>query len=386
VNEGVGTVNIYEGDTLKHVLADLGIAKTSYYRMRKQGTLHDEIVERDGERLWRVVVLEPGDTPVKENKICQIFSHRRFMREWIEWNEDGIHKTPWSASYKKKQLEYIEKYFNRYDLISAENLVDWLKTYYAQEHREGKRKTPHVDAMQVTLKRHMQSCVSNYARFLYEQKGILTLDDYSKIKLLYPKRPPRYQPTQNLLYDEDLEPIQKAIGKLYEKKAFSNELLLKTVLTLLAETGLRIHELCSLSLENLNFSDNPMRSVLKVRGKGGKERMVPFSKRAQAIINEYLQVERNGNKKSLFWVTNTNNGRKTPLKVDWLAHEIEAVSELADIKFTAHSFRHYRATQWANDARIPITTTQRWLGHESLQVTQRYIHTSDEMAMQAAFA
>lgn len=379
-------MNIYEGHTLTEVLTNLGIARTSYYRMRKQGTIHDEIVERDGERLWRVLVLEPGNTPMKEDKICDIFSHRRFMREWVEWNEDGIHKTPWSASYKKKQLLYIEKYFSRYDVISAENLVDWFKTYYAEEYAQGKRKTSNVDAMQVTLKRHMQSCISNYARFLYEQKDILTLDEYGKIKLLYPKRPPRYQPSQNLVYDEDLRPIDEAVSRLYEGKVFSNELLIKTVFTLLSETGLRIHELCSLSLDNLNFSDNPMRAIIRVRGKGGKERTVPFSKRTQAAVREYLQAENKARGKKLLWVTNTRTGRKTSLKIDWLAHEIETVSKLAGIKFTAHSFRHYRATQWANDARIPITTTQRWLGHESLQVTQRYIHTSDEMAMQAAFA
>ena len=130
----------------------------------------------------------------KEPKVHDIFSHRRFMREWIAFMEDGIHRKPWSDTYKKSQLGYINRYFERYDVISADNLVDWYKTYFQDEFEAGKRETAAALPIQVTLKRHMQSCVSNFARFLYEQKGILTLDEYTKIKLLYPKKPPTYTP------------------------------------------------------------------------------------------------------------------------------------------------------------------------------------------------
>jgi integrase/recombinase XerD len=143
--------------------------------------------------------------------------------------------------------------------------------------------------------------------------------------------------------------------------------------------------MCDLSISDLHFSDDSKKAFVRVRcGKGGKERYVPFSMPAQEAIREYLKHRPNVESNKLFWAYNPKYGY-TPIIRDCVIRRMKQISDRCGIRFTAHSFRHYRITRWANSPKIPITMVQLWAGHSSLIVTQRYIHTRNEEALAFAF-
>ena len=118
-----------EAYTIDDVIQQLGISKKSFYRWRAKGLINDEIELIDNTKVHKIRFYEPNEQrPVKtDSKIQSIFSHRRFLKEWVEWRENGLGIRPSSQTYKRSQLEYIGKYFARYDLINAESLSEWLK-------------------------------------------------------------------------------------------------------------------------------------------------------------------------------------------------------------------------------------------------------------------
>lgn len=296
--------------------------------------------------------------------------HDKYLDEWIAWREEGIHTQPWSESYKRLQLQYIQKYFERWPVISSHYLETWLRE---------------TSVMQKTLRTHKHAPVSSYAKFL-ESKGILNPDECRKIKALYPKKSPYYHPEQKIIYKEDLEVILKAADEDGGRNKYQR-ILNKTLIIFLSQTALRVSEMCNLTLSDLRFNEDAKHAWVRVRfGKGGKERFVPFSQVAQQVIREYLanRPEKVKDEKQLFWAFNPKFGY-TPLNSSCVARRFQGISERCGIPFSAHSFRHYRITRWANNPKIPITVTQNWAGHTSLIVTQRYIHTRHEEALVAAF-
>lgn len=155
----------------------------------------------------------------------------------------------------------------------------------------------------------------------------------------------------------------------------------QAMLELLYGAGLRASELVSLDLESIDFS----RRVLRVVGKGRKERIVPFGEKAKAALSAYLLVrpdllgaaakaETSGAERALF--LNARGGR---LSVRGLAKRLVARLEEAPIerRVTPHVLRHSFATHLL-DGGADLRSIQAMLGHSSLGTTQRYTSVSVE--------
>jgi integrase len=222
--------------------------------------------------------------------------------------------------------------------------------------------------------------VSSFAKFL-DQKGFLQAGEYQRIRGLYPKKSPYYQPIQKIIRKEDLEILIKTAMAGH---VFYQALLNKTLLIFLSETGLRVSEAAGLTLNDAQYCDIPAKAYIRTFGKGGKWRLVPFSKLAQKTVSEYLRHRPQVQSVALFLAFNPRHGH-TPITSDGIIRRFKTLSEETGIPFSAHSLRHYRITEWASNPRIPITTVQKWAGHTTLTVTQRYIHITDDDALQAAF-
>lgn len=387
-------------NTIIEGLTQLGISESSYYRWRSQGRAFDEIVMIVARPMVKIVVLDgkrghhnegcvtmdakfsgrdalPAPRGAKQIEpphgapnIESFFGHKKYLKGWIEWRDSGIGQKVWSKVYRHHQIRYANRFFKQFDVISSENLRTWLNE---------------LPPSSQSGRSDRYCFVVSMAKYLYKELNILPEDEHARIKAMYPGKTPDYEPKQHIIYDEDLELIFAKLPVYYAEKPYHG-LLIKTMITLLAETGIRISELASLSRENMNFSDNPQRAFIKVKGKGSKTRKVPFSRAAQADIREYLanKPEEAGND-SLFSVYHYHKKQYTPFQDNWLKHELKFLSDFIGIRFTAHSFRHYRITKWANNPRIPITSTQLWAGHNQLTVTQNYIHIRDDDALIAAF-
>ena len=148
------------------------------------------------------------------------------------------------------------------------------------------------------------------------------------------------------------------------------------IMELFYSTGIRLSELINLTLNDLKQEEG----LIKVKGKGRKERFVPVGKKAISVINEYLVTRRDlllasqrmHNERSLFV---TGKGRKLyPQAVGRIVRKyIGAVSEIE--KKSPHVLRHTFATHLLNHG-ADIRAVKELLGHESLSTTQVYTHVS----------
>jgi site-specific recombinase XerD len=147
----------------------------------------------------------------------------------------------------------------------------------------------------------------------------------------------------------------------------------KAILETLFSTGLRISELCSLD-RNIDLKEGE----IKVRGKGGKIRVVFLSERAKKALSDYLE-KRNDKSNALFINLSRNKkfSRITPRGVELI---IKHYAEKAGIlkKLTPHTLRHQFATDLLK-AGADLRAIQMLLGHKNIQTTQIYTHLTDKI-------
>jgi integrase/recombinase XerC len=140
----------------------------------------------------------------------------------------------------------------------------------------------------------------------------------------------------------------------------------RAIFELLYASGLRVSELTSLNTEDLQFSTR----FLRVRGKGGKERIVPFGAKAADALKEYMAARPGSSGTALF--LNRNGGRLTSRSV----HRTVLARVLASLQeegVSPHTFRHTFATHLL-EAGADLRVIQELLGHASLSSTQIYTH------------
>lgn len=152
----------------------------------------------------------------------------------------------------------------------------------------------------------------------------------------------------------------------------------RAILELLYSTGIRVSELTSLDLTDLDLS----RNQVTVFGKGSKERTVPLGTKAAEALEDHLHYRQklftsksdNDSKKALFIAS--AGGRIYPRKVQRIVREyFMKVSEVT--QKSPHTLRHSFATHLL-DAGADIRIIKEFLGHSSLASTQIYTHTSVE--------
>jgi len=146
----------------------------------------------------------------------------------------------------------------------------------------------------------------------------------------------------------------------------------RAMLETLYACGLRVSELVNIQLSNLFFDEG----VIKVHGKGRKERFVPINKRAITYITFYLEHYRNhqtpqpGETDSLF--LNRRGKRLTRAMVFTI---IKRLAEAINLKknISPHTFRHSFATHLLENG-ADLRAIQQMLGHESIITTEIYTH------------
>lgn len=148
----------------------------------------------------------------------------------------------------------------------------------------------------------------------------------------------------------------------------------RAILELLYASGLRVSELSGLDVRNVNFGD----AFVLVRGKGNKERMVPFGSKAKAAIEAYLPVRerilRESRAASTALFLNVRGGRLTTRSVDRLLKRY--VQRFGPrVKVSPHSLRHAFASHLLAEG-ADLRAIQEMLGHKSLATTQKYTQVS----------
>lgn len=151
----------------------------------------------------------------------------------------------------------------------------------------------------------------------------------------------------------------------------SKDLTAKAMLILLYGCGLRIHELMTLKVSDINFDHR----IVRVLGKGNKERIVPISYYAVNVIKKHLERTKEVFGRSFEYVFVSKNGEHYSYPPGIFRRLIKAHADKLGItkKVNPHVFRHSFATHLLNHG-MDIVMIQMLLGHANLTTTTIYTH------------
>jgi len=143
----------------------------------------------------------------------------------------------------------------------------------------------------------------------------------------------------------------------------------RAILETLYSTGIRVSELVGLNVDNVDFIGN----VIKVEGKGKKERLVPVGDRALRALREYLEERKND---SSIVFLNKNGTRLSARSVCNITHKYIRLTGVRN-SISPHALRHSFATHLLNRG-ADLRSVQELLGHVNLSTTQIYTHMTTE--------
>lgn len=238
--------------------------------------------------------------------------------------------------------------------------TDMLENYIATLHQKYKPKT---------VKRKIAS-IKAFFHYL-EYKEIITTNPFSKIQV-------RFREPVILPKTIPLHTIEKFLAAIYNryhnaKTTYQKDCALRdaAVIELLFATGMRISELCSLKICDVNLYD---RTVL-IYGKGAKERIIQIGNDdVIKILNTYKNTFLAQMQGCNHFFANPNG---TALSDQSVRRMIKKYATLAGIELhiTPHMFRHTFATSLL-EADVDIRYIQEMLGHSSINITEIYTHVT----------
>jgi len=149
----------------------------------------------------------------------------------------------------------------------------------------------------------------------------------------------------------------------------------RAMLELLYATGLRVSELINLQLSQVNFNQG----VLRIVGKGDRERLIPLGEEAQRWLRDFIDGPRMEIllERQTDYLFPTRRGDRMTRQAFW--HIIKRYAKKAEIqkKLSPHSLRHAFATHLLNRG-ADLRVVQLLLGHSDLSTTQIYTHVARE--------
>jgi integrase/recombinase XerC len=213
------------------------------------------------------------------------------------------------------------------------------------------------------------SSIRSFFKFL-EKHGVVSENPAESVLTPKQEKPiPRYLTVDDMFRLLDSVKTNDVTGK-------RNRAMLET----LYSTGIRVSELVGLNVPDINFSGK----VIRVTGKGDKERIVPIGQTALTAIKNYRddlqQTKVAINQRGPVFL-NKNKGRLTVRSVARILDKAAKDAGLA-VPVAPHDLRHSFATHML-DAGLDLRMVQELLGHKQLSTTQKYTHVSIDRLMVA---
>lgn len=151
----------------------------------------------------------------------------------------------------------------------------------------------------------------------------------------------------------------------------------QAILELLYSSGMRVSEICNVNIQDIDLNSR----VIRVFGKGKKERLVPYSEICKKCIIEYSRTLRpellsKNNTKNNALFLNFRGARLTPRGFQYILKQITVKTGI-EMDLHPHTLRHTFATHLLEGG-ADLRTIQELLGHESISTTQVYTHITTE--------
>jgi integrase/recombinase XerD len=271
-----------------------------------------------------------------------------------------------TLSAYRNDLEDLSAHLRATSRTIADASTDDLRAFLAKLSRRGLKAS--------SLARRL-SAVRQLYRFLYAE-GHRSEDPAAVLE-----GPKRARPLPKVLSIADVDMLlkQARTNSENEKQAPAQRLRAARLLCLLEvvyATGLRVSELVALPASAARQDQR----MLIVRGKGGKERLVPLNKQAKRAMSDYLELraatERDAKSKWLF----PSFGEQGHLTRQHFARELKALGQACGIRperLSPHVLRHAFASHLLHNG-ADLRVVQTLLGHADISTTQIYTHVLEE--------
>jgi len=204
------------------------------------------------------------------------------------------------------------------------------------------------------------SSIRSYHKFLSAENYV---NENPTLILTSPKAPKKLP---HVLMEEEISAIINAVVETFQYAKRD-----KAIIEMLYSCGLRVSELCALSLNNLYLNDD----MIRIMGKGSKERLLPVGGRAKIFLNDYLihcrpGIQKDKGSSSVFLSRNGN-----PLTRAMINNILRKWSQVAGISksVSPHTLRHSFATHLLEGG-ADLRFVQALLGHSDISTTQIYTH------------
>lgn len=280
----------------------------------------------------------------------------RWLEEFLKYLEVEKNYSPQTLKAYKKDLEDFLNHYQALNIKDFKHLQPFhLRLYLANLKKT--KKAPTTIARKV-------SALRSFFRFLSKKEVI-------------PKNLILYLLTPRVLKRFPRVPTEEELNQMIEQVKENSFLGLRnrTILELGYGCGLRVGELTNLTLNQLNLQLR----FLRVIGKGNKERMIPFGKKAQQLLERYLRerekVLLNLGKNHEFVFINSKGDKLTDRGVRYI---LKTLGKSYGIEYLhPHTLRHSFATHLLNSG-ADLRAIQELLGHASLLTTEIYTKVSYE--------
>lgn len=253
---------------------------------------------------------------------------------------------------------------NQFDQFILANKLEWHEKKSIEEYID----VLHSFYKPKSVKRKIAS-IKAFFHYL-ELEEIIEVNPFHKIQIKY-KEPFILPKTISL---KNIETIinyayvyYKNANTNYSKKTSLRNAL---ILELLFATGMRISELCSLKIEQIDLTEY----IIKIYGKGSKERLIQIcNHNVQKLLHNYIK-ERGKERNDDYLFINRLNNRLSEQSVRNMINNYAKQAGIS-LHITPHMFRHSFATLLLEE-NVDIRYIQQKLGHSSITTTQIYTHTS----------
>ncbi|MDD3678849.1 MAG: tyrosine-type recombinase/integrase [Patescibacteria group bacterium] len=272
-----------------------------------------------------------------------IRSYEHYLYRFLDFVETGRKSSATPKSITADKIRSYRLYLNRLEGLEGESLKKNTQNY-------------HLIAIRAFLKYLAKRDIDSLAPEKIEladakRKQVSFLENEEIIDLLMAPR--------NFTKNENISKRDEAI------------------LNLLFSTGLRVSELCSLNINQINLS----KSEIFVRGKGGKDRVVFISSEAGTAISEYLKTRKDDFEPLFIHYGGIQDKdgeymRLTPRSIQRMVSSYAKKSGITK-KVTPHTLRHSFATDLLFNG-ADLRSVQEMLGHSSITTTQMYTHVTNK--------
>lgn len=220
--------------------------------------------------------------------------------------------------------------------------------------------------------RERKKCaINSFYDWLYSRREKLQKENPT-VKL--PKIQPHFRIPKHLSLNQ-----AKEIQTIFTEKNSKTPIRNNAIITLFLSTGMRLSELISINIDDIDFETN----IIKIIGKRKKQRIVYFSEYCKKVLKDYMKI-RNKNKNikdtdaldALF--ISTQNKRIGIDGVEDICKKAYKLMGLQDNGYVTHTLRHTAATIMYRYVSQDLLVIRDFLGHDNLTATEIYTHVYNE--------